>query len=181
MESHGHQCSCSAQHSTPSVHQTLDEMDFERSIWSAALDGDLQRVWSLLRKGTDPNQKDQAGYTALHFASRAGHQAVCELLLDQGACTNFQTNGGTTALHRAAYCGHIGIIKLLLKHEGDPSLTDDDGSTPLHKAAEQGHQGVCEMLLNKCPVLRTVKDKRSRLPVDLCPENSALHELLKLS
>lgn len=68
-----------------------------------------------------------------HYASRAAHQSVCELLLDHDACPNCQTHGGATALHRAAYCGHISIVKLLLKHQADPGLTDDDGSTPLHK------------------------------------------------
>lgn len=34
-------------------------------IWSAALHGDLQRVRSLVQKGTHPNLKDTAGYTAL--------------------------------------------------------------------------------------------------------------------
>lgn len=68
-----------------------------------------------------------------HYASRAAHQPVCELLLDHGACANSQTHGGATALHRAAYCGHINIVQLLLKHGADPGLTDDDGSTSLHK------------------------------------------------
>lgn len=80
-----------------------------------------------------PYTNDNSELSFQHYASRAGHHAVCELLLNHGACTNSQTHGGTTALHRAAYCGHINIIKLLLKHEADPSLTDDDGTTPLHK------------------------------------------------
>ncbi|KAL7884182.1 hypothetical protein AOLI_G00069520 [Acnodon oligacanthus] len=148
MDSHGKQCSCNAHHSTPSVHQTLDEMDFERGIWSAAMDGDLERVKSLLRKGTDTNIKDQASYTALHYSSRAGHRSVCELLLDHGACANSQTRGGATPLHRAAYCGHLAIVQLLLTHGADPQLTDDDGSTPLHKAAERGHmEGYAYMKL----------------------------------
>ena len=29
------------------------------------MDGDLERVKSLLQKGTDPNLRDKAGYTAL--------------------------------------------------------------------------------------------------------------------
>ncbi|XP_066500392.1 ankyrin repeat domain-containing protein 39 isoform X2 [Hoplias malabaricus] len=153
-------------------------MDFERGIWSAALDGDLERVKSFLRKGTDPNTKDQSSYTALHYSSRAGHRSVCELLLDHGACANSQTSGGASALHRAAYCGHLAIVKLLLTHRADPCLTDDDGLTPLHKAAEQGHLEVCDLLVSSFPVLRTMKDNRSRLPADLCPDNSALLELL---
>ncbi|XP_053359385.1 ankyrin repeat domain-containing protein 39 isoform X2 [Clarias gariepinus] len=173
MATHGKQCSCGAHRSTPSVHQTLDEMDFER-----ALDGDLERVRSLLQKGTDPNMKDQAGYTALHYASRAAHQSVCELLLDHGACANSQTHGGATALHRAAYCGHINVVKLLLNRGANPGLTDDDGSTPLHKAAEQGHLETCVVLVNRCPVLKTTKDKKSRLPVDLSPDHSTFSELL---
>lgn len=38
---------------------------FPTGIWSAALGGDLERVRSFLKKGADPNMKDQAGYTAL--------------------------------------------------------------------------------------------------------------------
>lgn len=38
---------------------------FPTGIWSAALDGDLERVRLFLKKGTDLNMKDQAGYTAL--------------------------------------------------------------------------------------------------------------------
>lgn len=34
-------------------------------IWSAALDGDLDRVKSMIHKGTDPNLRDSSGYTAL--------------------------------------------------------------------------------------------------------------------
>ncbi|KAI5094746.1 ankyrin repeat domain-containing protein 39 [Silurus meridionalis] len=113
-----------------------------------------------------------------HYASRAAHQQVCELLLDYGACANSQTHGGATALHRAAYCGHISIIKLLLEHRADPRLTDDDGSTPLHKAAEQGHLETCTLLVSSSPILRTIKDKKSRLPLDLSPDHKTFLELL---
>lgn len=93
MDSHGKQCTCGAHRSTPSVHQTLEEMDFERGtspacmfmyiimsphiciledvnclfvgIWSAAMDGDVERVRTFIKKGIDPNIRDQASYTAL--------------------------------------------------------------------------------------------------------------------
>ncbi|XP_021477117.2 ankyrin repeat domain-containing protein 39 isoform X2 [Oncorhynchus mykiss] len=137
MSSGGHQCNvrcCSHQLASPSAHQTLDEMDFERGIWSAAMDGDLERVKSLLKKGTDPNLRDSANYTALHYASRSGHKSVCKFLLESGACANPQTPGGATPLHRSAYCGQLDVVQLLLHHGADPQLCDGDGSSPLHKA-----------------------------------------------
>ncbi|XP_057413719.1 ankyrin repeat domain-containing protein 39 isoform X1 [Balaenoptera acutorostrata] len=127
---------CSRPSAALGVQQTLDEMDFERGIWSAALNGDLGRVKYLIQKAADPSQPDSAGYTALHYASRNGHYAVCQFLLESGAKCDAQTHGGATALHRASYCGHTDIARLLLSHGSNPRLVDDDGMTSLHKAID---------------------------------------------
>ncbi|XP_034025742.1 ankyrin repeat domain-containing protein 39 [Thalassophryne amazonica] len=160
------------------VCQTLDEMDFERGIWSAAKDGDLDRVMLLVHKGTDPNLRDSAGFTALHYASRGGHAAVCKFLLENGACASPRTPGGATPLHRSSYCGHLEVVGLLLDHRADPLLCDDGGASPLHKAAEQGHENVCQLLVDRCPALRCQKNKKLLLPYQLAPQG-ALQELLK--
>ena len=55
---------CEHAHSS-SVNQTLDEMDFERGVWSAALNGELDKVCKYLNTGGDPNARDSSGYTAL--------------------------------------------------------------------------------------------------------------------
>lgn len=68
-----------------------------------------------------------------HYASRNGHYAVCQFLLESGAKCDAQTHGGATALHRASYCGHTDIARLLLSHGSNPRLVDDDGMTSLHK------------------------------------------------
>ena len=60
---HAGKCGCSSTSSTYA--QSLSEMDFERGIWQAALDGDVKRVRKFLDKGTDPNLRDGSGYTAL--------------------------------------------------------------------------------------------------------------------
>ncbi|XP_057599072.1 ankyrin repeat domain-containing protein 39 isoform X2 [Hippopotamus amphibius kiboko] len=144
---------CSRPSAAPGVQQTLDEMDFERGIWSAALNGDLGRVKYLIQKAVDPSQPDSAGYTALvswgrasapgscslHYASRNGHYAVCQFLLESGAECDAQTHGGATALHRASYCGHTDIARLLLSHGSNPRLVDNDGMTSLHKAWAKKH------------------------------------------
>ncbi|KAJ3603476.1 hypothetical protein NHX12_028222 [Muraenolepis orangiensis] len=157
--------SCCSNHcSAPSVCQTLDEMDFERGIWSAAMDGDMDRVTSLIQKGTDPNMRDSSRYTALHYASRSGRLDVCAFLLRSGACASPQTPGGATPLHRSAYCGHVDVVRLLLSHGADPLLCDDEGASPLHKAAECGHTDVCELLLQHFPALWSHANNKLLLP-----------------
>ena len=69
-----------------------------------------------------------------HYASRSGHEEVCQLLLEQGADVNAQTKSGkVSSLHRAAYSGHMSVVNLLIKYGADPRLCDSDGQIPLHK------------------------------------------------
>lgn len=74
----------------------------------SALDGDSDRIQQLLSKGTSVNATDNAGYTALHYAARAGNVRICELLIQAGANVNMATKAGqATPLHRAAMAGKI--------------------------------------------------------------------------
>ena len=69
-----------------------------------------------------------------HYASRSGHEEVCQLLLEQGADVNAQTKSGkVSSLHRAAYSGHMSVVNLLIKYGADLRLCDSDGQIPLHK------------------------------------------------
>ncbi|XP_013779796.1 ankyrin repeat domain-containing protein 39-like isoform X1 [Limulus polyphemus] len=172
---HGHSdgkqgCCCNATTPIPSVHQTLDEMEFERGIWSAAMNGDLLKVKSLVAKGTDPGSKDTSGYTALHYAARNGHLEICTFLLENGACANVQTLGGATPLQRAALKGHVDIVKILLHFNGNPSICDSDGKTALHKAAEGGHLDVVKILIDTDRNLCSVNDNHFRIPADCVSE-----------
>lgn len=152
--------------------QSFTEMDFERGIWQAALDGNVKRVRLLLDKGWDPDARDGSGYTALHYASRSGHAGICQLLLERGADVNSQTRSGkASSLHRAAYSGHSGVLKTLITHGADPRLCDSDGQTALHKAAEKMQGEVVKILLDLDSSLRKVKDKHGRIPRDLVPSS----------
>lgn len=43
----------------------MQELDFSRGIWTAAMDGDEQTVSRMLSEGTDPNIQDTSGYSPL--------------------------------------------------------------------------------------------------------------------
>ena len=61
---------CDHGHEPAPVSQTLDEMDFERGIWGASIEGDAKRVEKLLAKGVSANSRDSSGYTPMHYAAR---------------------------------------------------------------------------------------------------------------
>ncbi|XP_058451123.1 ankyrin repeat domain-containing protein 39 [Malaya genurostris] len=173
---HGdHQCNCSK---TVIATQSLDELEFERGIWSAAIDNDEHKLRSLIGKG-HLFDRDSSGYTALHYAARSGHVLMCRILLDSGIGVDETTHGGATALHRAAMMGHQQIIDLLLARKADPLLQDSDGKTALHRAAERGHLEVCSTLIRQNDTAATIRDHKGNTPTDSIDLHSPHYAKLK--
>ncbi|XP_053692124.1 ankyrin repeat domain-containing protein 39-like [Sabethes cyaneus] len=172
-----HQCNCAK---TATASQSLDELEFERGIWTAAIENDERKLRALIDKG-HLNDKDNSGYTALHYVARNGHLLMCRILLENGLGVDETTHGGATALHRAAMMGHESIVKLLLAYKANHLLQDSDGKTALHRAAEKGHVGVCTLLVHHDPAIVTICDAKGRKPLDtidkLSPNYSKLMAL----
>lgn len=175
-QQHGdqHQCNCSK---TVTASQSLDELEFERGIWTAAMDNDEHKLRSLIARG-HLHDKDNSGYTALHYAARSGHLLICRILLDAGIGVDERTHGGVTALHRAAMMGHLEIVNLLLTRKSDPFVQDSDGKTALHRAAEKCYSEVCRSLLQHSPSLATVRDCKGKVPLELVNQQSVHHQRL---
>ncbi|XP_037793440.1 uncharacterized protein LOC119588873 [Penaeus monodon] len=76
--------------------------------------GDKIGVLIYLRKGGDPNARNQLGMNLLHVACLEGQEEVVEVLLDAGAKVNSCTTDMCTPLHRACIYGYKGIVELLL-------------------------------------------------------------------
>ena len=105
-------CGCSSTSSTYA--QSLSEMDFERGIWQAALDGDVKRVRKLLDKGTDPNLRDGSGYTAL--VNRILKAPInSKLQYPSPPLLPFRGNPRASNCHQCAEMGRFHAIIIILK------------------------------------------------------------------
>ncbi|KAG0242214.1 Ankyrin repeat domain-containing protein 39 [Actinomortierella wolfii] len=116
-------------------------MDFSRSIHAACLANNTSRAKAILEKhkrGPSPaNQLDSAGYTPLHYASRAGNNDICLLLINAGADVDAKTPElGTTPLLRALSQLHFATARLLLSYGANLELCSMDGDNVFHTTAQ---------------------------------------------
>ena len=142
-----------------------------------AEDGVLIKVQTALKKGANPNAKDDDGWTPLHYASFKGHVEIVKLLLERGANPNAKDNIGRTPLHWAAFKGHFKIVELLLVGGANPNAKDNIGRTPLHIAAQKGHVDVVKILLERGADPR-IADNRGHIPLDYA-KDSTIRNLLE--
>src|SRR5580658_3519789 len=101
---------------------------------SARLD-DTSSLTRQLNAGANINDRDYAGYTALHWAAYADHLAAAKILVQHGANLEAAENGGLTALEVAVCYLHPDIAQFLLEKGANVNTGDRNGWTPLDYAA----------------------------------------------
>jgi ankyrin repeat protein len=180
---HKQNCNCNLIHS--SIVESLDEIDFEKSIFNACVQGNIDKIRAMINKHGKQilNQQDKHGYSCLHYSVRNSHYEICKLLIDNGIDLNLQTfNGQSTALHRASYIGNKQITELLLISGCDSSIKDIDGKNALHKCVEQleinkpnlknvnKYLDTIKILLKYNSNLKNEIDKANKTPLSYCDD-----------
>lgn len=110
------------------------EAELKRILAEASQNGDDKVLHEILSNSlsstlVDINSKDEAGSTALIYASCFGHEKVVSELLCFDADPNLQDANEWTALMWAANNNHLGIVKQLLSADADPSIKTSTGRT----------------------------------------------------
>ena len=79
-----------------------------KGINELSREGHIEELAKLLDQGTDVNEKDESGYTPLHWAVQGGHTDVARLLLDHGANIDSREDniGSLTTANRGSISGH---------------------------------------------------------------------------
>lgn len=116
-------------------------------VHKACASGDIQQFKAL----TDRDkrllvQRDQNGWTPLHYAACYNHIDIVEHILQRGINVNILNNYQRTPLHIACEKGHKEVAELLLKRGAVPKLYDYFGKTPFQYAHHYSRKDICMML-----------------------------------
>jgi len=133
------------------LHQGTPSADVnsDRALWEATLQGNEHEVCRLIELGTKVNMADARGVTPLMLVGFNGHLKIAQILLEHKANVNTQAAGenNTFALKSAAENGHAKIVQLLLDEGADITMANAQGVTPLIMAAQENHVAVVKILL----------------------------------
>ena len=140
-------------------------ISFERSLYKAIFNADINLLKLLLRINTDPNTFPQiqgSHYSSLFVATIIKvdlhqinievdlHQihSIVDLLLKAGADPNLRCKDGITPLYTASRSGYTDIVRLLIRANANPNLQLSDGSSALLIATQRTHSDVVRILLD---------------------------------
>ena len=129
----------------------------DRSLYRAAIRGDLQRMTELIDGGANVDRAFDGDGTPLIGAAREGRLAAVRLLLDRGASVNQVVPEDENALIQASGEGRLDVVKLLLARGADVNIRawaesalerpDGEWRTALSMARRGRHDSVVRLLL----------------------------------
>ncbi|KAE8450749.1 hypothetical protein EG329_005662 [Mollisiaceae sp. DMI_Dod_QoI] len=122
----------------------------------------LEKSWKArLKLKFKLNGQDGFGSTPLLLATVAGHEAMVQLLLRNGANIEARNGNGMTALFWAAGFEYESMLRLLLANGGNIEVRDEEGQTALIRATQCRQEAVVRLLLEKGANIEA-RDKRGQ-------------------
>lgn len=120
-------------------------------IFLALMEGKIEKLKTMLRNGTDPNQADEYGKTLLHYATEYSmDKKFFRLLLECGANVNASTKNGLSPLIIAVLYNSTDIANLLINHRANVKDSNNILQwTPLHLASLLGNNDIVTVLIRK--------------------------------
>jgi ankyrin repeat protein len=109
---------------------------------------ELDEVNDLLARGTDPDDQNEDGETALFIAVEDGSTEIVRSLLKFSADVNIRNKKGENALFRVNDDTPLELVELLLKADADVKATDEEGRTAFLIAAANASSKVLKAMLD---------------------------------
>lgn len=153
----------------------------ETALMLAAWRNRQQAIRWLLQHGAQPNRTERE-WTALHYATFAGHAGLVEDLLSAGADVNARSTNGSTVVMMAAREGHATLAKRLLEAGANPALKNDYADDAVAWAMRQGNFAIAKTFTsaeNFAELARQAAETALPPPVRSLPAPDAVDELLR--
>ena len=153
----------------------------ETALMLAAWKNRKEAMQWLLERGARPNREERE-WTALHYATFAGHAALVEDLLAAGADVNARSTNGSTVVMMAAREGHAGLAARLLEAGANPALKNDYDDDAVAWAMRQGNYGIAKSFTdaeNFAELARQAAARPLPPPQRSLPAPDAVDELLR--
>jgi hypothetical protein len=159
-------------------------------LCGAIVDGDVEALGELLKRGADPNALDDSGQPSLTCAitqvmfedNAPGQVRAMRFLLEHGAKVDGRTAKGSTPLMIAAgnggnrdqLDGQVAVVRLLLEKGANVNAGDDmQKITALHWAAFRGYTASIKLLLDH-GTDRNLRNTLGETPLKMMAQNPYL-------
>lgn len=119
----------------------------ETPIALAAWRGNLAAVKWLIERGARINAPRRQ-WSALHYATFAGHAEVVDYLIAQGADINAQSTNGSSVLMMAIYEGREDMARKLIEKGAERGTKNDWGDGALEWAMRYNQLNIARMVTN---------------------------------
>ena len=120
-------------------------------LMNAALNGNVQAVESLMKRGADPSLMDNRGWNTLHYAARGGNTDIISLIHAHLPNIESKTSKGHTPLMVAAFYGELHAVKQFLEKGASVACENNRGWNTLHIVAEGGDTDVISLIHTHLP------------------------------
>ena len=111
------------------------------------VDGNVEKVKSLLSDGVDINSRNRINWTPLHTAIDQKNNEIIQLLLDKNADVNSITDQGETPLHFAVKSGQKDVVEKLIAKGADVNILDIRSDNALSLSRKGEYTEITELLL----------------------------------
>jgi len=150
------------------------------SLHTAAEEGNIDTVKSLLERGVDVNARNASDQTPLARAATKGYVDVVRLLIERGAEVDSRNKLGWTPLHLSSKYGHFEVSRVLLDHGANVSARQRNYWTPMHLSIFDGYLEIVKLLLERGADIHAMNDEGETLyQLSLRRGNREIADLLR--
>ncbi|KAF4525912.1 hypothetical protein B566_EDAN014629 [Ephemera danica] len=149
------------------IQQLIDETadiysklkDLEKSLHTAARDGNVQLIRNLIASGVNVSATDENKNSGLIIASRHNYKAIVKVLIEAGAYLDTRNINNETALFLAAKNNNTEICKMLLDEGADANIQNTERHSALTLAILKNNLNVVKMLIEKGAEINIAADR----------------------